>query len=245
MARLKSYLVTSYITPEEIEEEVVSRLQTAEDITHKDHMALTFNYHTRQLYWIISDGMVEKDKKIDLNMLEIKADTRVQDAQIAKINRILKTIIESDGGIIGNKGQYSYYELLNIIEEQEKIIEDLRAQLEDLKNPESGLFTPHKVYYGFVEEKQVPKDQQDIENLQFSKILRSRVLTWEDIDMINKRLVYVYPKEFGELEAIVDRNGLDYIQTFKKEEILINKVVYYMYILPHAVSIEDSILTFS
>ena len=63
--------------------------------------------------------------------------------------------------------------------------------------------------------------------------------------MINKRLVYVYPKEFGELEAIVDRNGLDYIQTFKKEEVLINKVVYYMYILPHAVSIEDSILTFS
>ena len=77
--------------------------------------------------------MVEKDKKINEHMLEIKADTRIQDEQIAKINSILSMIIKSDGGIISDKITLSYSELLELLDQKDKKIAELEREIERLK----------------------------------------------------------------------------------------------------------------
>ena len=245
MARLKAYTVTSGITPEEIKEEVLKRLKVTEEESKEDTFALTFDYFTKKLYVILSERMVEKDKKINAHMLEIKADTRIQDEQIAKINSILSMIIKSDGGIISDKITLSYSELLELLDQKDKKIAELEREIERLKK-ELGEATgdPYNVYYGYIDEDREPYIDMDIKVLQNSKIQRNRHLIWRDIDLSYAKIVYAYPKAFGALERILDRNGLDYITSFLKKEILIDGIMYNVYFLAHMASINDDELTF-
>ena len=106
MARLKTYVVTSDITPKEIEEEVVARLKVTEDLNEgEDAFALTFDYNQKKLYMIFSDQMVAKDDKMTENMVEVNQDISHLNDEIKKITKTLSIIVNSDGGVIGKPAE--------------------------------------------------------------------------------------------------------------------------------------------
>lgn len=72
----------------------------------------------------------------------------------------------------------------------------------------------------------------------FEKVLNADKEAEFDVQLQNERFVYAYPKSFGDLESIKDINGFEMIESFEKDELLINGVAYYIYILKTECTIE-------
>ena len=57
------------------------------------------------------------------------------------------------------------------------------------------------------------------------------------VNLTNQRVVYMYPKSFGNLTSIKDANGFDYINSYTLSNTMINDVEYNVYILTDPVTI--------
>ena len=103
MAFLKTYVVTSGISPEEMKDEIVKRLAAAEEMNENGELgfAFTFDYTSKKIYMIFSNQMVEKDDKITENMVEVQSNSSdLINDQISRINRTLKILVDGDGSVI-------------------------------------------------------------------------------------------------------------------------------------------------
>lgn len=58
-------------------------------------------------------------------------------------------------------------------------------------------------------------------------------------DLIKQRVVYMYPKSFGELTSIKDANGFEYINSYTLSTPTFNNVEYNMYILTDPITISN------
>lgn len=65
---------------------------------------------------------------------------------------------------------------------------------------------------------------------------KSNTITY---DLIRQRSILMYPKSFGTLSNIKDNNNFDYINSYKRSEIIYDGVDYYVYILIDPVTIDD------
>ena len=63
---------------------------------------------------------------------------------------------------------------------------------------------------------------------------RSDTLTF---NLTNQRVLYMYPKSFGNLTSIKDANGFDYINSYTLSNVTVNDVEYNVYILTDPVTI--------
>jgi hypothetical protein len=68
--------------------------------------------------------------------------------------------------------------------------------------------------------------------------------TQEHVAYNYSRFCYAYPKVYGDLVAILDQNGFNYITSFTKSELTINGIAYNCYVLTEPVTIEDSTYIF-
>ena len=57
------------------------------------------------------------------------------------------------------------------------------------------------------------------------------------VNLTNQRVIYMYPKSFGNLTSIKDANGFDYINSYTLSNTMINNVEYNVYILTDPVTI--------
>ena len=64
-------------------------------------------------------------------------------------------------------------------------------------------------------------------------------LTYSGINLADQRTCYAYPKSFGTVSNIKDANGFDITASFTKNEITIDGIVYYVYVLTDTVSIDN------
>lgn len=60
----------------------------------------------------------------------------------------------------------------------------------------------------------------------------------------DSRVFFAYPKTYGELKGIKDKNGFEYLTDFKQEEILINDVLYYIYKINNKATVSEIEYTF-
>ena len=58
-------------------------------------------------------------------------------------------------------------------------------------------------------------------------------------DLIRQRIVYMYPKSFGELTSIKDANGFEYINSYTLSTSIFNNVEYNIYILTDPITISN------
>jgi hypothetical protein len=56
--------------------------------------------------------------------------------------------------------------------------------------------------------------------------------------MTNQRVVYMYPKSFGNLTSIKDVNNFDYINSYTLLTITFEEIVYNVYVLTDITSME-------
>ena len=88
-------------------------------------------------------------------------------------------------------------------------------------------------YYGVVDTNNV----NDISGLS-SRLSTSKSYTYT-ANLMEQRIVYIYPKTFGTLTSIKDSNNFDYINSYTRSTALFDGVEYYIYILTDPVTIND------
>lgn len=86
-------------------------------------------------------------------------------------------------------------------------------------------------YYGVVTESVFESTDNLSRKLKTS---RSDTLTF---NLTNQRVLYMYPKSFGNLTSIKDANGFDYINSYTLSNLTVNDVEYNVYILTDPVTI--------
>jgi hypothetical protein len=86
-------------------------------------------------------------------------------------------------------------------------------------------------YYGVVTESVFESTDNLSRKLRTS---RSDTITF---NLTNQRVLYMYPKSFGNLTSIKDANGFDYINSYTLSNVTVNNVEYNVYILTDPVTI--------
>ena len=86
-------------------------------------------------------------------------------------------------------------------------------------------------YYGVIEGNSI----SDTNGL--SNVLRTSKGSTLTFNMANQRVVYMYPKSFGNLTSIKDANNFDYINSYTLTNMTLDNVEYNVYILTDAVTI--------
>ena len=73
------------------------------------------------------------------------------------------------------------------------------------------------------------------------KVLKnSKAFTWDNINCYDDVLVYKYPKSFGKLTSIKDANNFEYINSYTYTEEDINNIIYSVYTLTDAMTVENA-----
>ena len=86
-------------------------------------------------------------------------------------------------------------------------------------------------YYGVINTNSI----DNVNNL--TNILRTSKSSTLTFNMTNQRVVYMYPKSFGNLTSIKDANNFDYINSYTLSTMTLDGVEYNVYILTDAVTI--------
>jgi hypothetical protein len=88
-------------------------------------------------------------------------------------------------------------------------------------------------YYGVIDGSEFVNTNGLTSELRTSK---SNTIT---ISLTNQRIIYMYPKSFGNLTSIKDANNFDYINSYTLSNAIVNNVEYNIYILTDPVTINN------
>lgn len=110
----------------------------------------------------------------------------------------------------------------------------------------------HASYFGAIES---VFNLSEIDSLYTTTLIKSVKNTknyTNTIDLNNQKILYIYPKDFGELSSIKDSNNFDYIDSYThityttdRWSLDDNNVEYYVYLLTNATTINSFTQTFS
>lgn len=119
---------------------------------------------------------------------------------------------------------------------------DLKAEYEPGYYVEINKTIPfvHRTYWGVVpsialeaaigNQGLIDRIAQECVNLGLSALRTKSSFTYSGITLdLEKTVIYVYPLEYGQLTSIKDANGFEYISDYKRREIRINNIRYYLY----------------
>ena len=98
----------------------------------------------------------------------------------------------------------------------------------------SGIIRAYALsYYGIINSSTITEN--DISSLS-SRLSSSKSYTYM-VNLVEQRIVYMYPQSFGTLTSIKDANNFDYINSYTRTTLSYNGVDYYVYILTDPVTI--------
>lgn len=123
------------------------------------------------------------------------------------------------------------------------------AKVSDSKGEVSGntinvRFT-RKSFYGVIGANESVTTAGQIEALGQNQLTGQKGLTWASYNANNQKVVYAYPKIFGDLTSIKDGNNFEVLSSFAKTEVTRDSVAYNVYTLKDAMSITNGKLVFS
>lgn len=123
------------------------------------------------------------------------------------------------------------------------------AKVSDSKGEVSGntinvRFT-RKSFYGVIGAGDSVTTAGQIEALGQNQLTGQKGLTWASYNANNQKVVYAYPKSFGDLTSIKDGNNFEVLSSFAKTEVTRDSVAYNVYTLKDAMSITNGKLVFS
>lgn len=123
--------------------------------------------------------------------------------------------------------------------------EELNIQVRRILNDDVYLAKDYKVnflfgkdfYFGVVND-DWDISEENILNLE-TKLSYKTSFVWDGIELNNQKTVFAYPKKYGILLHIYDDHGLDYINTYRSDEVNIGEDVYYCYVKSDLVTISN------
>ncbi len=96
-------------------------------------------------------------------------------------------------------------------------------------------------YYGVIENNSIT--ESEISNL--TKVLKTSRSNTITLSLVKQRVIFMYPRSFGNLTSIKDINNFDYINSYTLSIITYNDVEYNVYILTDPVTISSFRQVFS
>lgn len=102
-----------------------------------------------------------------------------------------------------------------------------------------------KSYYGLIGAAESVTTDTQIEALGQNQLTGSKGLTWASYNANNQKVVYAYPKSFGDLTSIKDGNNFEMLGSFTKTTVQRDGVDYNVYTLTNPMSITGGKLVFA
>ena len=93
-------------------------------------------------------------------------------------------------------------------------------------------------YYGVVDASKTSLTATEVKTLKTKEVKSGRSGT-RTFNLTNQKACIAYPKSFGAAASIKDANGFDYLASYTRNEVTIDSVVYYVYLLSSPTTITD------
>ena len=93
-------------------------------------------------------------------------------------------------------------------------------------------------YYGVVDASKTSLTATEVKALKTKEVKSGRSGT-RTFNLTNQKACIAYPKSFGAAASIKDANGFDYLASYTRNEVTIDSVVYYVYLLSSPTTITD------
>ena len=103
-----------------------------------------------------------------------------------------------------------------------------------------------KSYYGIVSDSITSPDETIIKALSGNTLKTSKTFEYQNITMDFGKVLYAYPKSFGNLSTIKDEiNNINYTDSFTKFEITVDSIIYNCYLLTEPTGADGVTIKFS
>ena len=93
-------------------------------------------------------------------------------------------------------------------------------------------------YYGVVDASKTSLTANEVKTLKTKEVKSGRSGT-RTFNLTNQKACIAYPQSFGAAASIKDANGFDYLASYTRNEVTIDSVVYYVYLLSSPTTITD------
>lgn len=193
----------------------------------------------------------------------------VIEANTQQTIEITPTIIRNDGGDITNISLYRNEQLLHSGQDIITVVDTITpihnknivykavVTYNDGPIPNTNLGNPYPLgqvlagtltctgstitpvnpsYYGIVDN--IPNDEFELARLA-KRISNNKNLTYNNINLNNEHIVYIYPATLGVITSIKDSNNFEYIHSYTKRSIMIDNVEYIVLYLTDKITIKN------
>lgn len=178
-----------------------------------------------------------------ISSLTINATVTKKTYDVASIKYYVNDTLVKENTNCANGGSYPY--IYNTTINKTSVIKVVVEDKEGLKNTVTKTITfVGQSYYGIVEPTIGTVSEAIIKTL--NKTLKNtNDFVYSDISCEYNKIVYAYPSEFGKLATISDvKNNFNYFESFECQNVTVNNIPYYCYLLLEATGVDSAEITF-
>ena len=186
------------------------------------------------LYDVVNDS---------ISSLTINATVTKKTYDVASIKYYVNDVLVKENTNCANGGSYPYIynTTINKTSVIKVIITDIKGKTATATKTINFV---GQSYYGIVEPTIGTVSEAIIKTL--NKTLKNtNDFVYSDISCEYNKIVYAYPSEFGKLATISDvKNNFNYFESFECQNVTVNNIPYYCYLLLEATGVDSAEITF-
>ena len=179
-----------------------------------------------------------------INSLTINATVTKKTYDVAKIEYYINdTLVKTNESNVASGGSFPY--IYNTTIDETSVIKVVVTDKNNMKSTATKTITfVGQSYYGIVEPTIGTVSEAIIKTL--NKTLKNtNDFVYSDISCEYNKIVYAYPSEFGKLATISDvKNNFNYFESFECQNVTVNNIPYYCYLLLEATGVDSAEITF-
>lgn len=176
---------------------------------------------------VLYDKVVDKLEQLTMKITTVRKTYDIDNVKIYVDDNLVKTVDEDvgEGGIINYI--YTYPEPINVNTTIKVVVTDVK----DLYSTSTILIKfVGKTYYGYVESTVGEPTASQVKALQNNTLKDTKGFVYKNISFDYNKIVYAYPKEFGDLSMISDEiHHYEYTNSFTKTTVKIDDINYLVY----------------
>lgn len=178
-----------------------------------------------------------------LNSLIINASVTKKTNPISKIEYYVNDVLVNTNTNCADSGNYQY--IYNTVINTTSVIKVIITDTENLKTTATKTITfIGNSYYGIVEPTTSTVSEATIKTLN-KNLKNTNDFVYSNISCEYNKIVYCYPSELGKLSTIADeKNSFNYMESFECQNVTVDGIPYYAYVLIEPTGVDSAEITF-
>lgn len=186
------------------------------------------------LYDVVNDS---------ISSLTINATVTKKTYDVASIKYYVNDTLVKENTNCANGGSYPY--IYNTTIDKTSVIKVVVTDSENLKTTATKTITfIGNSYYGIVEPTTSTVSEATIKTLN-KNLKNTNDFVYSNISCEYNKIVYCYPSELGKLSTIADeKNSFNYMESFECQNVTVDGIPYYAYVLIEPTGVDSAEITF-